>query len=96
MDAKPTGFTHYDTWQKFLEARRFDMLAQKDFQGILTCNKELAIKSNGDAIGKAKFFWDSEWNINNLQGEYNVDMSSNFKFKGKCLVICVTYKNNYV
>ncbi len=81
MDAKPTGFTHYDTWQKFLEARKFDMLAQKDFQGILTCNKELAIKSNGDAIGKAKFFWDSEWNINNLQGEYNVDMSSNFKYK---------------
>ncbi|WP_425377155.1 hypothetical protein [Spiroplasma endosymbiont of Aleiodes alternator] len=81
MDAKPTGFTHYDTWQKFLEARRFDMLAQKDFQGILTCNKQLAINSNGDAIGKAKFFWDSEWNVNNLQGEYNVDMSSNFKFK---------------
>ncbi len=81
MDAKPTGFTHYDTWQKFLEARRFDMLAQKDFQGILTCNKELAINSNGTAIGKAKFFWDSEWNINNLQGEYNVDMSSNFKYK---------------
>ncbi len=81
MDAKPTGFTHYDTWQKFLEARKFDMLAQKDFQGILTCNKQLAINSNGDAIGKAKFFWDSEWNINNLQGEYNVDMSSNFKYK---------------
>lgn len=81
MDAKPTGFTNYDTWQKFLEARRFDMLAQKDFKGLLTCNKQLAINSNGDAIGKAKFFWDSEWNINNLQGEYNVDMSSNFKFK---------------
>ncbi len=81
MDAKPTGFTHYDTWQNFLEARQFDILSQKDFQGLLTCNKQLAINSNGDAIGKAKFFWDSEWNISNLQGEYNVDMSSNFKYK---------------
>ncbi|WP_339048998.1 hypothetical protein [Spiroplasma endosymbiont of Colias croceus] len=81
MDARPTGYTNYDNWQKFLEAKRFDMLAEKDFKGLLACNKELAIKSNGTAIGEAKMFWDSEWNINNLTGNYNVDMSSNFKYK---------------
>lgn len=81
MDARPTGYTNYDTWQKFLEARNFDMLAQKDFKGLLTCSKELATKSNGTSIGEAKMFWDSEWNITNIKGEYNVDMSSNFKYK---------------
>ncbi len=81
MDARPTGYTNFETWQEFLKAKQFDIFTQKDFKGLLTCNKDLAIKSNGTAIGEAKMFWDSEWNINNLKGEYNVDMSSNFKYK---------------
>ncbi|WP_375317795.1 hypothetical protein [Spiroplasma endosymbiont of Virgichneumon dumeticola] len=48
---------------------------------MLAFDKTKATNSNGTAIGEAKFFWDSEWNINNLTGSYNVDMSSNFKYK---------------
>lgn len=81
MDARPTGYTNFDSWQEFLKAKQFDIFAQKDFKGLLTCNKDLATKSNGTAIGEAKMFWDSEWNISNLKGEYNVEMSSNFKYK---------------
>ncbi|WP_342277147.1 hypothetical protein [Spiroplasma endosymbiont of Nebria brevicollis] len=48
---------------------------------MLAFDKTKATNSNGTAIGEAKFFWDSEWNINNISGNYNVDMSSNFKYK---------------
>lgn len=41
----------------------------------------MSIFSNGTSIDNAKFFWDSQWNINNLTGIYNVEMSSNFKYK---------------
>lgn len=81
MDCQPTGFTNYKDWQSFLAAKQFDLLAEKDFKGVLAFDKDKATNSNGTAIGEAKFFWDSEWNINNLTGNYNVDMNLNFKYK---------------
>lgn len=81
MDARPTGFTNYKDWQSFLSAKQFDMLAEKDFKGMLAFDKNKAKSSNGSDIGNAKMFWDSEWNISNITGKYNVDMSSNFKYK---------------
>lgn len=81
MDAKPTGFTNYKDWQEFLSAKQFNILAEKSFKGIVSFDAKKAIESNGTSIADAKFFWDSEWNINNLTGTYNVEMSSNFRYK---------------
>lgn len=83
MDAKPTGYTNYNDWQEFLAAKQFNLLAEKSFKGILSFTKDLATKSNGEDISKARFFWDSQWFINNLKGIYNVEMSSNFRYKNK-------------
>ncbi|MBP1526299.1 MAG: hypothetical protein H9Q67_07400, partial [Spiroplasma ixodetis] len=58
-----------------------NLFVTKDFKGMLSFDKDKARLSNGTSVGEAKFFWDSEWNINNLTGNYNVDMSSNFKYK---------------
>ncbi len=84
MDARPTGYTNFKDWTKWLTTKlniQTNLFVTKDFKGMLAFDKDKAIKSNGTAIGEAKMFWDSEWNINNLKGEYNVDMSSNFKYK---------------
>ncbi len=84
MDAKPTGFTNFKNFTEWLKTSlnfQDNLFVTKDFKGMLSFDKDKATKSNGTAIGNAKFFWDSEWNINNLQGNYNVDMSSNFKYK---------------
>ncbi|WP_339048655.1 hypothetical protein [Spiroplasma endosymbiont of Colias croceus] len=84
MDAKPTGFTNFKNFTEWLKTSlnfQDNLFVTKDFKGMLSFDKDKAIKSNGTAIGNAKFFWDSEWNINNLTGNYNVDMSSNFKYK---------------
>ncbi len=84
MDAKPTGFTNFKNFTEWLKTSlnfQDNLFVTKDFKGMLAFDKDKATKSNGTAIGEAKFFWDSEWNINNLTGNYNVDMSSNFKYK---------------
>ncbi len=84
MDAKPTGFTNFKNFTEWLKTSlnfQDNLFVTKDFKGMLSFDKDKATKSNGNAIGEAKFFWDSEWNINNLTGNYNVDMSSNFKYK---------------
>ncbi|WDA54464.1 MAG: putative adhesin [Spiroplasma endosymbiont of Drosophila atripex] len=84
MDAKPTGFTNFKDFKEWLKTSlnfQDNLFVTKDFKGMLAFDKDKATKSNGTAIGEAKFFWDSEWNINNLTGNYNVDMSSNFKYK---------------
>ncbi len=84
MDAKPTGFTNFKDFKEWLKTSlnfQENLFVTKDFKGMLAFDKDKATKSNGTAIGEAKFFWDSEWNINNLTGNYNVDMSSNFKYK---------------
>ncbi|WDA54444.1 MAG: putative adhesin [Spiroplasma endosymbiont of Drosophila atripex] len=84
MDAKPTGFTNFKDFKEWLKTSlnfQDNLFVTKDFKGMLSFDKDKATKSNGTAIGEAKFFWDSEWNINNLTGNYNVDMSSNFKYK---------------
>ncbi|WP_375316892.1 hypothetical protein [Spiroplasma endosymbiont of Virgichneumon dumeticola] len=84
MDAKPTGFTNFKNFTEWLKTSlnfQDNLFVTKDFKGMLSFDKDKARLSNGTAIGEAKFFWDSEWNINNLTGSYNVDMSSNFKYK---------------
>ncbi|WP_375318224.1 hypothetical protein [Spiroplasma endosymbiont of Virgichneumon dumeticola] len=84
MDAKPTGFTNFKNFTEWLKISlnfQDNLFVTKDFKGMLAFDKTKATNSNGSAIGEAKFFWDSEWNINNLTGSYNVDMSSNFKYK---------------
>ncbi len=84
MDAKPTGFTNFKNFTEWLKTSlnfQDNLFVTKDFKGMLSFDKDKATKTNGNAIGEAKFFWDSEWNINNLTGNYNVDMSSNFKYK---------------
>lgn len=81
MDARPTGFLNYKDWQEFLASKQFNILAEKSFKGIIAFDDEKAKKSNETSIDSAKFFWDSEWNINNLAGTYNVEMSSNFRYK---------------
>lgn len=84
MDAKPTGFTNFKNFTEWLKTSlnfQDNLFVTKDFKGMLAFDKTKATNSNGTAIGEAKFFWDSEWNINNLTGNYNVDMSSNFKYK---------------
>lgn len=81
MDAKPTGFTNYNDWQEFLAAKQFNMLAEKSFKGMLQFTRDLAIKSNGTSTNDARFFWDSEWVIDNLQGKFDVTYSTNFRFK---------------
>ncbi|WDA53901.1 MAG: putative adhesin [Spiroplasma endosymbiont of Drosophila atripex] len=84
MDAKPTGFTNFKNFTEWLKTSlnfQDNLFVTKDFKGMLAFDKDKARLSNAEDIGKAKFFWDSEWNINNLTGNYNVDMSSNFKYK---------------
>ncbi|WP_375318325.1 hypothetical protein [Spiroplasma endosymbiont of Virgichneumon dumeticola] len=84
MDAKPTGFTNFKDWKEWLSTSlnlQANLFVTKDFKGMLAFDKTKATNSNGSAIGEAKFFWDSEWNINNISGSYNVDMSNNFKYK---------------
>ncbi|WP_375318093.1 hypothetical protein [Spiroplasma endosymbiont of Virgichneumon dumeticola] len=84
MDAKPTGFTNFKNFTEWLKTSlnfQDNLFVTKDFKGMLSFDKDKARLSNGTAIGEAKFFWDSEWNINNISGNYNVDMSSNFKYK---------------
>lgn len=84
MDAKPTGFTNFKNFTEWLKTSlnfQDNLFVTKDFKGMLAFDKTKATNSNGTAIGEAKFFWDSEWNINNISGNYNVDMSSNFKYK---------------
>ncbi|WP_342275946.1 hypothetical protein [Spiroplasma endosymbiont of Nebria brevicollis] len=84
MDAKPTGYLNFKNWKEWLSTSlnlQANLFVTKDFKGMLAFDKTKATNSNGTAIGEAKFFWDSEWNINNISGNYNVDMSSNFKYK---------------
>ncbi len=84
MDAKPTGFTNFKNFTEWLKTSlnfQDNLFVTKDFKGMLAFDKDKARLSNGTSVGEAKFFWDSEWNINNLTGNYNVDMSSNFKYK---------------
>ncbi|WP_458257591.1 hypothetical protein [Spiroplasma endosymbiont of Dactylopius coccus] len=84
MDAKPTGFTNFKNFTEWLKTSlnfQDNLFVTKDFKGMLSFDKDKARLSNGTSVGEAKFFWDSEWNINNLTGNYNVDMSSNFKYK---------------
>ncbi len=84
MDAKPTGFTNFKNFTEWLKTSlnfQENLFVTKDFKGMLAFDKDKARLSNGTSVGEAKFFWDSEWNINNLTGNYNVDMSNNFKYK---------------
>ncbi|WP_342275750.1 hypothetical protein [Spiroplasma endosymbiont of Nebria brevicollis] len=84
MDVKPTGYLNFKNWKEWLSTSlnlQANLFVTKDFKGMLAFDKTKATNSNGTAIGEAKFFWDSEWNINNISGNYNVDMSSNFKYK---------------
>ncbi|BDT04606.1 hypothetical protein [Spiroplasma ixodetis] len=84
MDAKPTGFSNFKDFKEWLKTSlnfQDNLFVTKDFKGMLSFDKDKARLSNGTSVGEAKFFWDSEWNINNLTGNYNVDMSSNFKYK---------------
>ena len=81
MDAKPTGFKNYSDWQTFLASKQFNILAEKSFKGMFSFDANKAKLSNGTSTQDAKMFWDSEWNINNLEGIYNVEMSNNFKYK---------------
>ncbi len=84
MDAKPTGFTNFKNFTEWLKTSlnfQDNLFVTKDFKGMLSFDKDKARLSNAEDIGNAKFFWDSEWNINNISGNYNVDMSSNFKYK---------------
>ncbi|WP_339049328.1 hypothetical protein [Spiroplasma endosymbiont of Colias croceus] len=84
MNAQPTGFLNFKDWKEWLSTSlnlQANLFVTKDFKGMLSFDKEKARLSNGTSVGEAKFFWDSEWNINNLTGNYNVDMSNNFKYK---------------
>ncbi|WP_425376794.1 hypothetical protein [Spiroplasma endosymbiont of Aleiodes alternator] len=84
MNATPTGFTNFKNFTEWLKTSlnfQDNLFVTKYFKGMLAFDKDKERLSNGTSVGEAKFFWDSEWNINNLTGNYNVDMSSNFKYK---------------
>ena len=48
MDCQPTGFTNYKDWQSFLSAKQFDLLAEKDFKGVLKFDESKGSASIGD------------------------------------------------